>query len=107
MAIGNPHRYVVTVRSEEGGPEPQLLERFSTIAAFRLGRLDAREGHYPKVGGFFDMLDNLSGPYLWERSDEQMANEPPTRIDFEVLEVDPPEPPATPSDIRVLVRVPF
>jgi hypothetical protein len=99
--------YRVTVMEEEGGPEPALRERLATVAAFRLGRLDEKQGHYPVVDGWFDMLDGFEGKFLWEMTDEELEASPPSRIDFEVVAVDPPERPAVPSEIRVTVRVPF
>ncbi len=101
-----PYTYVVTVVEEAGGPGAALRERLATIATFRLQSLDRRTGHYPVVGGYFDMLDSLEGKFLWEMSDAELEQKPPSRIDFEVLSVDPAERSATPSEVRVSVRVP-
>jgi hypothetical protein len=101
------HDYVVTVAEEEGGPEPALRERFATCAAYRLGALEEREGHYPEVGGAFDMLDHFEGPFFWERTDEEMADDPPSRVDYEIVAVDPEVPPGSPQRVAVTVRVPF
>ena len=53
------------------------------------------------------MLDNSSGPFFRERSQEQIANEPPSRVDYEVVSVDPPMRPAAAQVVRVAVRVSF
>lgn len=99
--------YVVTVEPGPDGPEPALLERLALIAAYRLEGLEDRDGHYPVAGGTFDMLDNLTGRFLWEMSDEELATNPPTRVDFEIVEVDPVERPQQNSQVRVRVRVPY
>lgn len=101
------HDYVVTVAEEEEGPEAALRERLATVAAHRLATLEEREGHYPEAGGSFDMLDHLDGPFFWERTDEEMVDDPPTRVDFEVVDVEPAAAPAAPQQVRVTVRVPF
>lgn len=101
-----PHDYIVTVESGPEGPDAKLAERFAVIAAFRLRSLDRRLGHYPEASAWFDMLDGLEGKYLWEMSDAEVAENPPTRIDFEVLSVDPVVPPTEPGVVRVTVRVP-
>jgi hypothetical protein len=105
--IATMHDYVVTVVEEEEGPEPELRERLATVAAYRLGRLEEREGHYPEVGGQFDMLDHFEGPFFWERTDESMVDDPPTRVDFEIVAVDPAAPSDQPGRVQVSVRVPF
>jgi len=97
--------YQVTVIDTPDGPDAALRERLATCAAFRLSRLEQRLQHYPQVGGTFDMLDNFSGPFLWERSDEQMAADPPSRVDYEVVDVDPPFPPSSPQTVKVVVRL--
>lgn len=101
------HDYVVTVAEEEEGPEPALRVRLATVAAHRLATLEERDGHYPEVGGAFDMLDHLDGPFFWERTDQEMVDDPATRVDFVVVDVDPAEAPATSQQVRVTVRVPF
>ena len=98
--------YEVEVVEEEEGPDAAMRERLATVAAYRLGRLDARDGYYPSVGEPFDMLDNLDGPFFWERTEEQLADDPPTQVDFEVVAVDPAERPDA-GVVRVTVRVPF
>lgn len=98
--------YLVSLPAEADGPEETLRTRFEVIAAFRLGSLERRTGHYPEVGGAFDMLDCLEGKYLWEMSDQEIADRPPTRIDFEVVSVEPATKPPTPSEVRVVVRLP-
>ncbi len=103
----DPHTYHVTIPEEPGGPDEALRRRFEAIAAFRLQSLDRRTGHYPVPGGAFDMLDCLEGKFLWEMTDEELEARPPSRIDFEVLSVEPLERPKVPSDVRVTVRVPF
>lgn len=106
MSTTPPNTYLVTVEASAGGPDEKLRARLGTIAAFRLGRLDARTGHYPVAGGAFDMLDCLDGKFLWEMSDAELEARPPTRIDFEVVAVDPVARPATPGTVKVIVRVP-
>jgi hypothetical protein len=69
--------------------------------------LERRTGHYPQVGGEFDMLDHFEGRFLWERSDEEMVDDPPSRVDYEVLAVDPLAPPTAPGVVKVQVRIVF
>lgn len=97
--------YIVTVRATPDGPDEALRIRFATCAAFRLTTLEDREGYYPKVGEYFDMLDNLSGPFLWDMSDEDIDKNPPSRIDYQVLAVEPAIKPETSSEIRVEVAI--
>ena len=99
--------YEVTIADTAGGPDAAMRQRLATCAAYRLASLDRRTGHYPEAGGEFDMLDNLSGPFFWERSQEQLANEPPSRVDYEVVSVDPPTRPEVAQTVRVAVRVLF
>lgn len=99
------HTYEVTVAETPDGPDAAMRQRLATCAAFRLGSLERRTGHYPQAGGAFDMLDNFNGPFLWERSDEQIADDPPSRVDYEVVSVDPPSTPSSPRAVRVTVRV--
>ncbi|HSW02932.1 hypothetical protein [Aquabacterium sp.] len=99
--------YEVTVAETAGGPDAAMRERLATCAAFRLSSLERRTGHYPQAGGELDMLDNFSGPFLWERSNDEIANDPPSRVDYEVVSVDPPLPPNAAQTVRVAVRVVF
>lgn len=101
--------YIVSVEPVpvEDGPDAPMLERLATIAAFRLGSLERRTGHYPVPGALFDMLDCLDGKFLWEMTDEELEADPPTRVDFEVVSVEPAERPPQPSEVRVVVRLPL
>jgi hypothetical protein len=99
--------YQVTVAETAGGPDAAMRERLATCAAFRLGTLERRTGHYPQAGGEFDMLDNFSGPFFWERSQDEIANDPPSRVDYEVISVDPALPPGAAQTVRVVVRIVF
>ena len=101
------HTYQVTIPETAGGPDGPMRERLATCAASRLAGLEERTGHYTTAGGFFDMLDHFAGHFLWERSDEDLANDPPSRVDYEVIAVDPPTPPAAPQTVRVTVRLVF
>jgi hypothetical protein len=97
--------YDVTIPETPGGPDAAMRERLATCAAYRLETLEDRDGHYPQAGGAFDMLDHFSGPFFWDRSDEEMVNDPPSRVDYEVIAVDPPAAPSTSQTVRVTVRV--
>ena len=97
----------VTIAETAGGPDAAMRQRLATCAAYRLASLDRRTGHYSEAGGEFDMLDNFSGPFFRERSQEQIANEPPSRVDYEVVPVDPPMRPAAAQVVHVAVRVSF
>jgi len=99
--------YEVTVAETAGGPDAAMRERLATCAAFRLATLERRTGHYPQAGGEFDMLDNFAGAFLWERNDDEIANDPPSRVDYQVLAVDPPLPPDAAQTVRVAVRIVF
>lgn len=99
--------YIVTVEAAPEGSSPEMLARLSKVAAYRLSTLERRDQHYPVAGENFDMLDNLEGKFFWEMTDEEFNNNPPGRVDFEVISVDPVERPATAADIRVHVRMPY
>lgn len=101
------YTYQVTVVETEGGPDAALRERLAVCAVYRLETLEERDGHYPRAGGEFDMLDHLRGPFFWERTDEEMENDPPSRVDYEVVAVDPVEPPPAGGVVRVTVRLPY
>lgn len=100
------YEYVVDLPDEVGGPEPALRERFAVIIAYRLHQLEEQKGVYPKAGDAFDFLDAFEGKYVWEMSDAEFEATPPTRVDFEVLEVDPVEP-AGSGAVHVRARIPF
>jgi hypothetical protein len=97
--------YEVTIDEMPGGPDAAMRQRLATCAAYRLASLDRRTGHYPEAGGEFDMLDHFCGPFFWERSQDELANEPPSRVDYEVVSVDPPVRPDAAQTVRVAVRV--
>lgn len=99
--------YEVTVAETPGGPDAAMRERLAACAAYRLASLERRTAHYPQAGGQFDMLDNFAGPFLWERSDDDIANDPPSRVDYEVVSVDPASPPSAAQTVRVTVRIAF
>lgn len=100
--------YEVTVAETDGGPDAAMRDRLARVAAYRLATLARRGGHHPQAGGGFDMLDHLEGPFFWQRTQEEMADNPPSRVDYEVLAVDPVAPPAAPdSTVRVTVRLVF
>lgn len=104
---GRMNTYQVIVVETTNGPDAAMRERLAQCAAFRLSRLEQRQGHYPRRGGEFDMLDHFEGRFLWERSDEELVDEPPSRVDYEVVAVDPEQPPATPGLVKVMVRIVF
>ena len=99
------HEYIVEVVPEDGGPEPELRERFATIIARRLHKLD-EQGTYPKAGDTFDFLDAFEGKFVWEMTDAEFEATPPTQVDFEVVEVAPVEA-AWSGPVAVKVRIPF
>lgn len=101
------YTYNVTLTETPEGPDAALRERLAKVAAYRLETLHEREHYYPKAEDFFDMLDNMQGPFLWEMSDEELEKNPPSRIDFKVLNVNPISPPATDSTINVEVTIEF
>lgn len=101
------HTYEVTVEAGEDGPPPELVERWAKVATYRLEVLEEREGHYPAVGGSFDMLDNLEGKFFWEMTDEELEANPPTAVYFDIVSVDPAEPPTDDAPVKVTVSVPL
>jgi hypothetical protein len=100
------YEYTVDVLAEDGGPEPALRERFATVIAHRFQRLEDQKGVYPKAGDAFDFMDAFEGKFIWEMSDAELADTPPTLVDFEVLSVDPAEA-AGSGPVAVAVRIPF
>jgi hypothetical protein len=100
------HEYTVELPAEDGGPEPELRERFATVIARRLQQLEEQKGVYPKAGDAFDFLDAFEGKFVWEMTDAEFEATPPTMVDFEVLSVDPVEP-AGSGPVAVTARIPF
>lgn len=100
------YTYVIDLLEEPGGPEPALRERFAVVIERRLHQLEEQRGVYPKAGDTHDFLDAFEGKYVWEMSDAEFEATPPTRVDFEVLEVDPAEP-AGSGPVHVRARIPF
>jgi hypothetical protein len=100
--------YLVTISEEAGGPDAAMRERFAACLAYRLASLESRDGYFPAPGDPVDMLDNLEGKYFWEMTDDEVAQNPPSRIDYEIVSVDPADrPAATETPVRILARVPF
>jgi hypothetical protein len=99
------YQYTVDLLAEDGGPEPELRERFATVIAYRLGQLEDQKGVYPKAGDAFDFLDAFEGKFVWEMTDAEFEATPPTMVDFEVVAVDPIEP-AGSGPVAVTVRIP-
>lgn len=100
------YEYTVDVAAEDGGPEPELRERFATVIAYRLGQLEDQGGAYPKAGDAFDFMDAFEGKFVWEMTDAEFEATPPTLVDVEVVAVDPVEP-AGSGPVAVSVRIPF
>ncbi len=96
--------YTVEIEPIPDGPEPELIERFVVCAARRLGKLEATEG-YPVAGGSFDILDAFEGKYVWEMTPEEFEATPPTQVDFEIVSVDPVEPPTDGRTVTVVARL--
>lgn len=99
------YSYVAEIAEEEGGPGPELRDRFAVVVARRFQQLEEQEGVYPTAGDSFDFLDAFEGPFVWEMTDADLEATPPTLVDFEVLEVDPTEP-AGSGVVNVRVRIP-
>ncbi len=100
------YQYQVTLIADEDGPEPELAERFITCATRRLGRLEEDQGFYPAVGAPFDIMDAFAGPFVWEMTAAEFEATPPSRVDLEIVSVDPVDRPAPGATVRVTVRVP-
>lgn len=100
------HEFTVEFEEQDGGPEAPLRERFAVVAARRLAALEDDGRAYPTAGDSFDFMDAFEGPYIWEMTDQQIADTPPTLIAAEVVSVDPASP--TPDGpVRVVARVVF
>lgn len=106
LVVMSAYEYTVDVLDEDGGPEPELRERFATVIAYRLGQLEDQRGVYPKAGDAFDFMDAFEGPFIWEMTDDDLEATPPSLVDFEVVEVAPVEPAGT-GPVAVTVRIPF
>ena len=99
-----PQTYEVQIEPTADGPEPELLERFVVCATRRLAKLEPTEG-YPVAGRGFDIMDAFEGPYIWQMTDAELEATPPTRVDLEVVSVDPVEPPADGRTVTVVARL--
>lgn len=106
LVVMSAYEYTVQVLAEDGGPEPELRERFATVIARRFQKLEDQKGVYPKAGDAFDFMDAFEGKFIWEMTDDDLEATPPSLVDFEVVEVDPVEP-AGSGPVAVTVRIPF
>lgn len=100
------YTYEVEIEDTEGGPEPTLRERFAVCAARRLQKMQKDAG-YPQAGQPFDILDAFEGKFVWEMTPEEFEATPPSRVDLEVVSVDPVEAPADGAMVKVVARVVF
>lgn len=100
------HEFTVEFEEQDGGPEPELRERFAVVAARRFAKLEEEGGAYPAAGDSFDFLDAFEGPYVWEMTDQQFEETPPTSVYAEVVSVEPAEA-APDGPVRVVARVDF
>ena len=100
------YEVVVTVVTDEGGPGPELLTRFSTALTYRLELLDERDNAYPKAGDSSYFLDSFEGPFAWELSEEEFEANPPTGVYYDIEEVDPVDP-AGSGRVTVTARIPI
>ena len=98
--------YVVELREEEGGPEPWLRDRLAIVIERRFHQLQEQQGVSPKAGDVYDVLDAFEGKYVGEMTGAELEAATPTRVDVEVLDVDPAEP-ADSGVVHVRVRVRF
>ena len=98
--------YEVRLEAQEDGPDAALRERFATCLVYRLELLEDRDGYYPSADDWLDFLDSFDGPFAWEMTDEQFEANPPSRVDVQVVSVDPVDP-TGPDPVRVVVRLPF
>jgi len=99
------HEFTVEFEEQDGGPEPALRERFGVVASRRLGKLEG-DGHpYPRAGDDFEFMDAFEGPFIWEMTDAQLEQTPPTLVSAQVVSVDPVE--ETDGPVRVVARVQF
>ena len=97
-------QYRVEIEAIPDGPEPELLERFVVCASRRLARLEPTEG-YPVAGRSFDILDAFEGKYVWEMTPAEFEATPPTRVDLEIVSVDPVELPTDGRAVTVVARL--
>jgi hypothetical protein len=100
------YEFIVTMLTDEGGPGPELLARFSTVMTYRLELLDERDGSYPAAGDSSYFLDGFEGPFAWELSDEELETNPPTGVYYDIVEVSPAEP-AGSGRVMVTARIPI
>jgi hypothetical protein len=99
------HTFEVTVEEHADGPGPELRARFAACAARRLRNLENEDGTYPRPGFGFNILDGFEGKFVWEMTDDEVADAPLTFVDLEVTAVDPPTPSGD-GTVIVSVRVP-
>ena len=100
------HEFTVEFPEQDGGPEPELRERFSVVASRRLQKLEEEGRPYPKAGDEFDFMDAFEGPYVWDMTDAQFEETPPTSVGVEIVSVDPAED-AGGGPVTVVAIVPF
>ncbi len=100
------HEFTVEFQEQDGGPEAALRERFSVVASRRLTKLEQDGAAYPQAGGEFDFMDAFEGPYVWEMTDAQFEETPPTLIGAQIVSVDPVED-AGDGPVKVVAIVPF
>ena len=100
------HEFTVEFEAQDGGPKPELRERFGVVASRRLTARAKEGGAYPAAGDGFDFLDAFEGPYVWEMTPEQFEATPPSSVNASVVSVDPAAD-AGDGPVRVIARVEF
>ncbi|MEN9620900.1 MAG: hypothetical protein RL499_1093 [Actinomycetota bacterium] len=105
LAGMSKYEFDVTVVTDEGGPEPELLKRFAACVTYRLELLDERDNAYPKAGDSSYFLDSFEGKFAWELSDDELEANPPTSVYYDIAEVSPVEP-AGSGRVTVTARIP-
>ncbi|MBA4246917.1 MAG: hypothetical protein C0444_01290 [Microbacterium sp.] len=105
LAGMSKYEFDVTVVTDEGGPDPELLKRFAVCMTYRLELLDERDNAYPAVGDSSYFLDSFEGKFAWELSDDELESNPPTGVYYDIEHVDPAEP-AGSGRVTVTARIP-
>jgi hypothetical protein len=101
---GEALEFEVTLEEQEDGPDEKLRARFAVCASRRLAKQAAEA--YPKSGSQFDILDAFEGKFVWEMSQAEMEQNPPSSVEMEIVSIEPASAP-TSGKVRVLARVLF
>ena len=93
--------YEVEVLTGDDSEAAKMKERFERACTLRLESL-AKKKKLPKAGEPFSILDNFEGKLVAERTDDEIADDPPSEVYFTVEKVESKQ-----DKMRVVLRLEY